>query len=82
MALDIRLPIGILFSLLGLILAAYGFFGDPSLYRQSLNVNINLAWGVVLLAFGLVMLMLGRRGMRVATQKRESRSSYSSGHKR
>lgn len=67
--MDIRLPIGILFSLLGLILAVFGFFGDPSHYRQSLDVNINLAWGIVLLAFGLVMLLLGRRGMRAAPQK-------------
>jgi hypothetical protein len=80
MALDIRLPIGILFSLLGLILAAYGVFGDPSLYRQSLGVNINLTWGVVLFAFGLVMLLLGRRGMRVAPQRSESQSSHSLGN--
>jgi hypothetical protein len=66
MGIDIRLPIGILFSLLGLILAAYGFFGDPARYQQSLGVNINLGWGVVLLVFGLVMFVLGRRGMRAA----------------
>jgi hypothetical protein len=80
MGMDIRLPIGILFSLLGAILATYGFFGDPSRYRQSMDVNINLTWGVVLLAFGLVMLVLGRRGMRVAPQESESRSPRSSGH--
>jgi hypothetical protein len=81
MGIDIRLPIGILFSLLGLILAAYGIFGDSSLYRQSLGLNINLAWGVVLLAFGLVMLLLGRRGMRAAPQKSRSPSADSSGHR-
>jgi hypothetical protein len=81
MGIDIRLPIGILFSLLGLILAAYGIFGDSSLYRQSLGLNINLVWGVVLLAFGLVMLLLGRRGMRAAPQKGGSPSSDSSGHR-
>jgi len=80
MGIDIRLPIGILFSLLGLILAGYGSFGDPSPYRQSLDVNINLAWGVVLLVFGLVMLLLGRRGMRVAKQESGPQSSHSSGH--
>jgi hypothetical protein len=75
------MPIGILFSLLGLILAAYGMFGDSSLYRQSLDVNINLIWGTVLLAFGLVMLMLGRRGMRAATQKSGLPPPDSSGHR-
>ena len=81
MGIDIRLPIGILFSLLGLILAAFGIFGDPSVYRQSLDVNINLAWGTVLLAFGLVMLLLGRRGMRAAAQSSGSHSSDSPVHR-
>ena len=78
MAMDIRLPIGILFSLLGLILAAYGFFGDSS--RQFLDVNINLTWGIVLLAFGLVMLLLGRRGMRAAPQRSSAQSPPASAH--
>ncbi len=78
MALDIRLPIGILFSLLGLILAVYGFFGDPSLYSQ--GVNINLIWGICLLAFGLFMLLLGRRGMRVAPSSGAAEPRHSSGH--
>jgi multisubunit Na+/H+ antiporter MnhG subunit len=75
MGIDIRLPIGILFSLLGVILAAYGILGDPSQYRQSLDVNINLAWGTVLLVFGVVMWLLGRRGMRAAPQSSGSKSS-------
>jgi hypothetical protein len=61
MHLDVRLPIGLLFSALGLILAVFGAFSDRALYQQSLGVNINLIWGVVMLAFGVVMLILGRR---------------------
>jgi high-affinity Fe2+/Pb2+ permease len=61
MGIDIRLPLGALFSLLGLILVGYGLIGDPSRYQQSLGVNINLYWGIVLLIFGLLMLALGRR---------------------
>jgi hypothetical protein len=81
MGIDIRLPIGILFSLLGVILTAYGVLGDSSNYGQSLGVNINLYWGIVLLAFGVVMLLLGRRGMRVAPQSNGgSQSPHSSGH--
>ena len=66
MGIDIRLPLGILFSLLGVILVIYGIAGDPSHYQQSLGININFYWGFVLLAFGLLMLVLGRRGLRPA----------------
>jgi multisubunit Na+/H+ antiporter MnhG subunit len=81
MRIDIRVPIGILFSLLGLIMAAYGIFGDPAVYQQTQGLNINLAWGVVLLAFGLMMLVLGRRGMRAVPQKGGPPASGLSGHK-
>jgi hypothetical protein len=74
MNLDIRLPIGILFSLLGAILAAYGVLGDASRNEQSLGVNLNLGWGFVLLVFGLVMLRFGRRAMREAGKKMAPRS--------
>ena len=66
MGIDIRLPLGILFSLLGLILVIYGVAADSSLYQKSLGININLDWGIALVAFGVVMLLLGRRGMRPA----------------
>ena len=69
MGLDIRLPIGMLFTVLGLLLTAFGAFSDRALYERSLGINVNLLWGVVLLAFGIVMLLLGRRGMAAARQK-------------
>ena len=62
MGLDIRLPIGLMFSTLGVLLAGYGLLGDKSVYDKSLGININLEWGVVLVAFGLVMLFLSLRG--------------------
>ena len=61
MGLDIRLPLGILFALLGAILTIFGVASDPARYQQSLGVNVNLYWGIVLLVFGLVMLLLARR---------------------
>jgi len=67
MGLDIRLPIGLMFSLFGLLLVLYGFVGDKTIYQRSLGININLWWGAVLLVFGVVMLFLGRRG--TATSK-------------
>jgi hypothetical protein len=60
--IDIRLPIGGLFSVLGAVLIIFGAVGDPARYAQSLGVNINLYWGIVMLIFGIVMLVLGRRG--------------------
>jgi hypothetical protein len=60
--LDIRLPIGVMFSVLGVLLAGFGAFGDQAIYARSLGVNINLYWGVVMLVFGVLMLVLGRRG--------------------
>jgi hypothetical protein len=59
MGLDLRLPIGIYFTLLGVLLGAYGLItgSDAKMYHRSLDMNINLGWGVVLLVFGLAMLI-------------------------
>lgn len=62
MQLDIRLPIGLLFAFLGLLLIGFGLLGDGAVYRRSLGININVWWGLAMLAFGTVMLLLGRRG--------------------
>ncbi|MDF1560429.1 MAG: hypothetical protein P1P83_09500 [Bacteroidales bacterium] len=58
--LDIRLPIGLMFSVVGLIITIYGLatIGDVELYERSLNVNVNLISGLGTLAFGLIMLLL------------------------
>jgi hypothetical protein len=68
MGIDIRLPLGLLFLLLGAILLVYGAVSDPSLYQQSLGINVNLYWGVVLLAFGALMFALSRRGAAAAVR--------------
>ncbi len=61
MNLDIRIPIGMLFTILGVLLTGYGVVADHNIYQRSLGYNVNLSWGLVLLAFGIVMLLLGRR---------------------
>lgn len=61
MGLDLRLPIGALFTALGLVLVLYGAISDPAIYARSLGINVNLVWGCVLLVFGLVMLAASRR---------------------
>jgi hypothetical protein len=76
MNLDLRIPVGLMFTLTGLILTLFGLKtnGNDVLYARSLGINANLWWGLVLLAFGLIMLLLGRNGqkrMREQTPKKE-----------
>lgn len=66
MGLDIRLPLGLLFAILGVLLMGYGLASDPAIYQRSLSINVNLIWGFVLLLFGSVFLFLGRRGSKPA----------------
>ena len=61
MGLDIRLPIGGFFALIGIVLAAYGVLGDSSIYQRSLGINVNTIWGLLLVVFGAAMLFFGRR---------------------
>ena len=70
MGLDIRLPIGLLFSLLGVLLIATGLLTDKGIYQRSLGININLWWGLAMLAFGIAMLLLGRLRARPAPSDR------------
>jgi hypothetical protein len=74
MGLDVRLPVGLLFSAIGVALILYGLTSDPAMYAKSLGVNVNLWWGLVLLAFGVVMLLLGapQRAQRAAAARSTS----------
>lgn len=60
MGLDIKIPIGMIFTLLGLLLTIFGLAtgSDTTMYHKSLGVNINLWTGLFMLAFGLIMLFL------------------------
>jgi hypothetical protein len=62
MSLDLRLPMGLLFTLVGIILLAFGIAtrGNYELYARSLGINVNLWWGLVLVVFGQIMFQLGR----------------------
>jgi hypothetical protein len=62
MSLDLRVPIGLLFGLLGALLAVYGLVSDPAIYEVSLGINVNLWWGLVLMLFGGFMLAAARLG--------------------
>ena len=63
MGLDIRLPIGMMFSLLGALLVIYGVItgSNSGMYQSSLGININFWWGLVLFVFGAVMLFFALR---------------------
>jgi hypothetical protein len=61
--LDIKIPIGLMFTIFGIILLVYGFFtrNDIVLYQKSLSHNINLWMGGLSLLFGAVMLLLVKK---------------------
>jgi hypothetical protein len=70
--LDIRAPIGGLFTLLGVMLVGYDLVAGTSATATAAgqSTNVNLWWGVVMVVFGLIMLFLSRRAMsRPATRE-------------
>ncbi|WP_263359330.1 hypothetical protein [Acidicapsa ligni] len=70
MNLDLRIPMGLMFTLVGVILTVFGFATQGSvIYTRSLGINANLDWGIVLLIFGFTMFLLGRRGQKAALRQ-------------
>jgi hypothetical protein len=61
MNLDLRIPMGLMFTIVGAILSVYGVVTRGSaIYARSAGMDINLIWGLVMLAFGLTMFLTGR----------------------
>jgi len=62
MGLDIKIPIGLMFTLLGVILTILGLVtaGDTAMYEQAMGYNINLFSGILMLVFGGFMLFTSR----------------------
>jgi len=60
---DIRIPIGLMFSILGILISLFGFItmSDTEMYQRSLGINVNIIMGILMLVFGLVMLYFARR---------------------
>jgi hypothetical protein len=67
MQLDIRIPIGLLFGIIGAILVVVGLvtLSQPEMYARSADINVNLGWGGVLLVFSAFMLLLARRAAKL-----------------
>ena len=61
-------------SLVGAMLVIYGIVtgGDAELYKRSLDININLRWGLVLLVFGAWMLLMAWRGSKQPAEPQTS----------
>ncbi len=70
MGLDIRWPIGLMFTIIGALLAVHGLLtrGDTEMLKHSLGMNVNLGWGLLLLVFGVFMLVSAK--MAAAAEKR------------
>jgi hypothetical protein len=63
MGLDIKFPIGLMFTILGVLITIYGIstISDVTMYQKSFGININLWSGISMLVFGLIMLALSRK---------------------
>jgi hypothetical protein len=72
MRLDIRLPIGLMFTILGALLVVFGLLGGKSFVEPTQGTNVNLWWGIVMLVFGVIMFLLGRHGTATARLAEES----------
>lgn len=78
MGLDIRWPIGLMFSLVGALMVIYGMVSNPEIYRRSLGINVNLNWGLVLLVFGATMLFLAWRAAKAAPEPPQPKNGRNS----
>jgi len=69
MGIDIKIPIGLMFSIFGLLLTVYGFFTrlDATLYKPSLGINVNLWSGIGMLILGVIMLALALKSRKSKT---------------
>ena len=63
MGLDIRIPLGLIFLLIGGLMTLYGLFtrNAAQIYEKSMGINLNLTWGAIMFVFGLIMFLVGRR---------------------
>jgi len=61
--LDIRIPIGLMFTIVGVIIGIYGIvtISDTAMYAKSLSININLWMGILMVVFGGAMLFFAKK---------------------
>ena len=59
---DLRIPSGLFFAIVGLILCGLGIF-SPGARAALTDVNVNLYGGLGMLSFGALLLVLARRSV-------------------
>ena len=64
--IDLRLPIGIFFILVGIIMTVYSIISPAYIPHIKESINIDLYWGIVLLIFGIPMTLFGWRAEKKA----------------
>jgi sulfite exporter TauE/SafE len=64
---DIRIPIGLMFTIVGVIISIFGFatMSNTGMYHKSLGINVNIIMGILMLVFGLIMLFFAFRKKKV-----------------
>lgn len=74
MGVDIKIPIGLMFSILGILLTIFGIVSnsDGELYSRSLGININLWVGIAMLIFGVLMLSFSKRKKKEKAENQDS----------
>jgi hypothetical protein len=60
--LDLRIPSGLFFAIVGLLLCALGVF-SPETKAALTDANVNLYCGLTMLVFGAALLLLARRSV-------------------
>ena len=71
--LDVRLPIGALFFILGVMIAAWGYTHPPmGAVRTTMGpvpINFDVIWGILMTLFGLAMFSLAKLDEAVGMEK-------------
>ena len=80
MTLDLRLPIGLLFFIIGGMLVLFGLWSDKAIYAKSLDINVNVLWGLVMVVFGSIMTWFGRRAMNRPQASTDEPRAVAGGH--
>lgn len=76
MNVDLRIPMGMMFTLMGAVLMAFGLStnNNAEIYARCLGINFNLWCGMALLVFGLLIVTFGRRGqMKIEAAKKKNK---------
>lgn len=62
--MDLRLPLALMFILLGGILALYGWLAPQDVAPVDPGIRVNVVWGSLMCLFGLVLGALAMRSRR------------------